>query len=73
LRDLLRRLREAGICVLLSSHVLEEMQALCDKIVILSGGIIVGQGSIGELCQQTGTTSLEDAFVKLTCGETVKC
>lgn len=74
LRDLLHRLRGAGTCVLFSSHVLREAAALCDRVVILSRGRIAGQGSTRELCQQTGTTSLEDAFVKLTCGqETVKC
>jgi sodium transport system ATP-binding protein len=74
LRDLLRRLRGAGICVLLSSHVLEEIQALCDRIVILDRGSIVGQGSTAELCQQTGTTSLEDAFLKLISGQEMeKC
>jgi sodium transport system ATP-binding protein len=71
LRVLLHRLREAGMCVLFSSHVLQEVQALCDTIVILSRGEIAGQGSTDDLCLKAGTTSLEDAFVKLTCGQEI--
>jgi sodium transport system ATP-binding protein len=67
LRELLKRLRDEGTCVVFSSHVLEEVRALCDKIVVISRGKIAGQGSAAELCSQTGTSSLEDAFVKLTC------
>lgn len=37
LRDLLKRLRDAGTCIVFSSHVLEEVRALCDKVVIIAG------------------------------------
>jgi sodium transport system ATP-binding protein len=67
LRDLLRRLRDAGVCIVFSSHVLDEVRALCDNVVIISGGRLVGRGSPSELCTQAGTSSFEDAFVKLTC------
>ncbi len=67
LRDLLRRLRDAGTCVVFSSHVLEEVSALCDQVVIISGGNLIAQGSPSELCSQTGTASLEEAFIELTC------
>ena len=67
LRDLLRRLCEAGTCVVFSSHVLDEVRALCDKVVIISNGTLVAQGSPADLCSATGTTSLEEAFIKLTC------
>jgi sodium transport system ATP-binding protein len=67
LRDLLRRLRDAGTCVVFSSHVLDEARALCDKVVIISKGSLIAQGSPSELCSQTETASLEEAFVKLTC------
>ena len=67
LRSLLRGLRESGVCIVFSSHVLEEVQVLCDKVVIISGGSLISQGSPAELCAQAGTLSLEDAFVKLTC------
>jgi sodium transport system ATP-binding protein len=67
LRELLRRLRDSGRCIVFSSHVLEEVSALCDKVVIISGGRIVAQGSTAELCSQAKTTSLEEAFIQLTC------
>ena len=66
LRDLLKRLRDEGTCVIFSSHVLDEVRALCDRIVVISHGKIAGQGSAAELCAQAGTSSLEDAFVQLT-------
>jgi sodium transport system ATP-binding protein len=67
LRDLLRRLRDSGACIVFSSHVLEEVRALCDKIVIISEGRLIAQGSPAQVCAQADTSSLEDAFVKLTC------
>lgn len=67
LRELLTRLRHAGTCVVFSSHVLDEVHALCDEVVILSNGSLIGQGTPSELCSQTGAASLEEAFVKLTC------
>jgi len=67
LRDLLRRWRDAGACVLFSSHVLEEVGTLCDQVVIVEHGRVAAQGSPAELCRQTNSASLEDAFVKLTC------
>ena len=66
LRDLLRRLRDAGTCVIFSSHVLDEVRALCDNVLIISSGSLIAQGSPSELCSQTNTASLEEAFVKLT-------
>jgi sodium transport system ATP-binding protein len=74
LRDLLRSLRDSGVCVIFSSHVLDEVRALCDKVLIISNGSLVASGSPGELRAQTDTISLEDAFVKLTCQpENVSC
>src|SRR3974390_2074561 len=67
LRYLLQRLRDSGTCVVFSSHVLDEVRALCDKVVIISGGRIVAQGTAAELCSQTESNSLEDAFIQLTC------
>lgn len=67
LRDLLRRLRDSGVCIVFSSHVLEEVRALCDQVVIISEGKLIAQGSPTELCARTDTPSLEEAFVKLTC------
>ena len=65
LRALIRKLRDAGHCVLFSSHVMQEVAALCDDIVIIAHGTIVAHGSPEELRQQTGETDLEEAFVKL--------
>jgi sodium transport system ATP-binding protein len=71
LRELLKSLRDEGTCVIFSSHVLEEVSALCDTVVVISQGKIAGQGSATELCSQTSTDCLEDAFVQLTAaGET---
>jgi len=66
LRALLRSMREAGRCIVFSSHVLEEVEALCDTVVILSNGVVVACGSPHEIRRHTSTVSLEDAFVKLT-------
>ncbi len=51
LRDFLRQLREAGTCIVFSSHVLEEVRMLCDKLVIISHGSVVAQGSPAEICK----------------------
>ena len=64
LRDAIRRLREAGKCVLFSSHVMQEVSALCDNIVIVARGEIVASGTAAELLAQSGCTNLEDAFVR---------
>jgi sodium transport system ATP-binding protein len=67
LRDLLRRLRDSGTCVVFSSHVLDEVRALCDNVVVIASGSLIAQGSPTELCAQAGTASFEDAFIRLTC------
>jgi sodium transport system ATP-binding protein len=65
LRALIRKLRDAGHCVLFSSHVMQEVAALCDGIVIIAHGRIVARGTPDELRKQTGESDLEEAFVKL--------
>ena len=65
LRIFLRRLRSGGKCLLFSSHVMQEVTALCDRIVILGHGRVVASGTAGELVAQSGASSLEDAFVAL--------
>ena len=65
LRDQLRQLRGAGKCLLFSSHVMQEVAALCDRIVIVGAGHVVAQGTAAELIAQSGATTLEDAFVSL--------
>ncbi len=65
MRAVIRRLREQGVCVLFSSHVMQEVSALCDRIVVIARGRVVAQGTPAELVTQTGRASLEDAFVHL--------
>jgi sodium transport system ATP-binding protein len=63
LRDLIRRLRDAGHCLLFSSHVMQEVTALCDEIVIVAAGRVVARGTPDELRGKVASGSLEDAFV----------
>ena len=65
LREQLRRLRTEGKCLLFSSHVMQEVAALCDRIVILGAGRVVAAGTAAELIAQSGAATLEDAFVSL--------
>ena len=65
-RAIVRRLRDDGRCVLFSSHVMQEVSALCDSIVVIAAGRVVAQGTSDELRRQTGFDNLEDAFVALT-------
>ncbi|HZV38301.1 MAG TPA: ATP-binding cassette domain-containing protein, partial [Pseudoxanthomonas sp.] len=64
LRDFLKQLRAEGRCVVFSSHIMQEVAALCDRIVIVARGTVVAAGSADELRAQTGEDNLEDAFVK---------
>ena len=66
LREVVRRLREEGKCVLFSSHVMQEVSALCDQIVIVAHGAVVASGTAAELAAASGRDNLEDAFVHLT-------
>jgi sodium transport system ATP-binding protein len=65
LRDQLRTLRSLGKCLLFSSHVMQEVAALCDRIVILGKGRVVAEGTAKDLVGAARATSLEDAFVAL--------
>jgi sodium transport system ATP-binding protein len=65
LRSILRRLRDEGICILFSSHVMQEVSALCDYIFIMANGRIIAEGAPDHLCQISGEQNLEDAFVTL--------
>lgn len=64
LREVIRRLKEAGHCVVFSSHIMQEVAALCDEIVIVAQGQVVANGSPENLLHTTGANTLEDAFVK---------
>jgi sodium transport system ATP-binding protein len=64
LREFLKQLRAEGRCVVFSSHIMQEVAALCDRIVIIARGQVVAAGTADELRAQTGEDNLEDAFVK---------
>jgi sodium transport system ATP-binding protein len=70
LREVIRSLRDAGKCVLFSSHVMQEVSALCDQIVIVAKGSVVAHGTSDDLLSVSGCSTLEDAFVHLS-GEEV--
>jgi sodium transport system ATP-binding protein len=65
LREFLKTLRAEGRCVLFSTHIMQEVAALCDRIVIIAHGRVVAQGTADALREQAGEANLEDAFVKL--------
>ena len=65
LREFLRGLRAQGRCVVFCSHIMQEVVALCDHIVVIAQGTVVAQGSVDALRAQAETDNLEDAFVKL--------
>jgi len=65
LRTALNSLRADGCCVIMATHVMQEVTALCEDVIVIAGGHTVAQGSPDELCQRTGIASLEDAFVNL--------
>ncbi|WP_133408220.1 ATP-binding cassette domain-containing protein [Parashewanella tropica] len=65
LRSNLQMLKEQGHCVLFSSHVMQEVAALCDQVIVMARGKVVAVGSPEELCEMAGETSLEEAFIQL--------
>ncbi len=68
LRETLRRLRDdEGKCIVFSSHIMQEVERLCDRVVVVSAGRTVAAGTVGELKQQSGgeDDDFENAFVRL--------
>jgi sodium transport system ATP-binding protein len=65
MRQFVRKLRDDGKCVILTSHIMQEVSALCDQIIIISNGMIAAQGTPDELLQKTGKDNLEDAFIEI--------
>ena len=63
MREFLKAQRDAGRCVLFSSHIMQEVAALCDRIVVIARGRVIAAGTPQALCEQTGEANLEDAFV----------
>ena len=69
LRDALRRLRDAtGKCIVFSSHIMQEVERLCDQVVVVAGGRTVAEGTVPGLLAQTGQTDFEACFVQLAFG-----
>jgi len=65
LRELIRGLKTQGHCVLFSSHVMQEVAALCDEILIIDHGLVAGSGTPDAIRSRFGSASLEEAFVSL--------
>ena len=65
LRAVLRNLRAQGSCVLFSSHIMQEVAAVCDRVVVIARGHVVADGTPNELRARTGKSNLEDAFVEV--------
>ncbi|GAA0255493.1 ATP-binding cassette domain-containing protein [Rhodanobacter caeni] len=65
LRQFMLKLRAEGRCVLFSSHIMQEVGALCDRIVVIARGRVVADETPDALRAQTGEANLEDAFVKI--------
>ena len=63
MRHFIRTLREEGKCILLTSHIMQEVAALCDRIVIIANGTVAAQGTPSQLLESTGRDNLEDAFI----------
>ena len=64
MRGFLQQLKSEGRCVIFSSHIMQEVAALCDRIVILAKGQGVASGTADERRERFSETNLEDAFVK---------
>ncbi|BFM20036.1 ABC transporter ATP-binding protein [Gilvimarinus japonicus] len=64
-RRLLHAQKAAGKCVLFSSHLMYEVENLCDRVVVIARGRIVADGTVNDVVAATGCASLEEAFVQL--------
>jgi sodium transport system ATP-binding protein len=66
LREALRRLRDdEGKCIVFSTHIMQEVERLCDHVVVISHGHTVAEGTVAELSARTGQSDFEEAFVDL--------
>jgi sodium transport system ATP-binding protein len=65
-RNILQTLKAENKCILLSSHIMQEVSALCDEVIVIAGGKVLFQGTLDLLIKQTGQNTLEDAFVSVT-------
>lgn len=68
LREFLRWLRSpagGSKCIIFSTHIMQEVERLCDHVVVVAQGVTVAQGSVAELLAQSGASDFEDAFVQM--------
>jgi len=66
LREMLRRLRdEQGKCIVFSTHIMQEVERLCDQVVVVAHGRTVASGTVAELNARTGQQDFEETFVAL--------
>lgn len=63
MRELIRRFRDEGRCVVFSSHIMQEVSALCDEVIIVSGGRVAASGTPDTLLEKLGGDTFEEAFV----------
>lgn len=66
LRDLLKRLRKDGVCILMSSHAMAEVMELSDRLIIINQGKLLAEGTPAEIIARGGGGDLETAFLRLT-------
>jgi ABC-2 type transport system ATP-binding protein len=69
--DMLRALRAAGTTIVYTSHYMEEVEALCDRVAIMDGGKVIAAGAVAELRERHGGANLEAVFLALT-GHTLR-
>ena len=65
-KELLRSLAAQGKTIFFCSHILEVVERICSRIMIINKGATIIEGTAADICAQTGTTSLEQAFSQLT-------
>ena len=65
-RKILQDLKQKNKCILLSSHIMQEISALCDEVIVISDGKVLMQGSLDEMLALAGESDLEEAFMTLT-------
>jgi sodium transport system ATP-binding protein len=65
MRRAIKSLAAEGKCIVFSSHIMQEVSALCDHVIIIAKGVVKGEGSPDQLLMQTGKANLEDAFIDI--------
>ena len=65
-KELLKKFSDQGKTIFFTSHVLEVVERICTRIAIIDNGLIIAQGTAGEIAESTGQRTLEESFAKLT-------